>query len=131
MGCLQLRRGAGFYTAATPGPAEAARPVPSDNHTRNEELVWFFCVRPHSESRGSLVMLQSAREQFTAPLEDWIGGRCQMSVDPLEVAHDVEQELAHLNVLCPTEARWSEIFFGRGELSGSATSRDMLGLTGS
>ena len=40
MGCLQSRRGAGFYTAATPGPAEAARPVPSDNHTRNEELVW-------------------------------------------------------------------------------------------
>jgi len=58
-------------------------------------------------------MLQSAREQFTAPLEDRIGGRCQMSVDPLEVAHDVEQELAHLNVLWPTDARWSEILFGR------------------
>jgi hypothetical protein len=76
-----------------------------------------FLRAPHSKSRGSLVMLQSAREQFTAPLEDRIGGRCQMSVDPLEVAHDVEQELAHLNVLCPTDTRWSEIFFGRARFN--------------
>jgi DNA-binding transcriptional MocR family regulator len=40
MGYLQSRRGAGFYTAAAPTPAEA--PVPSDNHKRNEELVWLI-----------------------------------------------------------------------------------------
>src|SRR6266446_9533080 len=35
-----------------------------------------------------------------------------MSVDPLEVAHDVEEELAHFNVLYPVGARPSEVFFG-------------------
>jgi DNA-binding transcriptional MocR family regulator len=40
LGYLQSRRGAGFYTAAAPTPAEA--PVPSDNHKRNEELVWLI-----------------------------------------------------------------------------------------
>jgi len=40
MGYLQSRRGAGFYTA--PAPAESTRPVPSDNHQRNEELVWLI-----------------------------------------------------------------------------------------
>jgi DNA-binding transcriptional MocR family regulator len=40
MGYLQSRRGAGFYTAAVATPAEA--PVPSDNHKRNEELVWLI-----------------------------------------------------------------------------------------
>jgi DNA-binding transcriptional MocR family regulator len=38
MGCLQSRRGAGFYTAAAP----AAHPAPSDNHERNEQLVWLI-----------------------------------------------------------------------------------------
>jgi DNA-binding transcriptional MocR family regulator len=38
MGYLQSRPGAGFYTA--PAPAEATRPAASDNHKRNEELVW-------------------------------------------------------------------------------------------
>src|SRR5271155_2732380 len=42
MGYLQSRRGAGFYTAAAPAPADAARPAPSDNHQRNEELVWLI-----------------------------------------------------------------------------------------
>lgn len=40
MGCLQSRRGAGFYTAAAPASTEAAHPAPSNNHTRNAELVW-------------------------------------------------------------------------------------------
>src|SRR5262245_34383531 len=40
MGYLQSRRGSGFYTAAAPAHAEA--PVPSDNHKRNEELVWLI-----------------------------------------------------------------------------------------
>src|SRR5262245_50969774 len=40
MGCLQSRRGAGFYTA--PAPVEAAHPAPSDNYKRNEELVWLI-----------------------------------------------------------------------------------------
>ena len=42
MGYLQSRRGAGFYVATNPAPAEAAHPVPSDNHKRNEELVWLI-----------------------------------------------------------------------------------------
>src|SRR3979411_2432453 len=42
MGCLQSRRGAGFYTAASSAPADAAHPAPSDNHKRNEELVWLI-----------------------------------------------------------------------------------------
>jgi DNA-binding transcriptional MocR family regulator len=40
MGYLQSRRGAGFYTAAA--PTEAAHPPASDNHKRNEELVWLI-----------------------------------------------------------------------------------------
>jgi DNA-binding transcriptional MocR family regulator len=42
MGCLQSRRGAGFYTSAPSVPAEAAHPAPSDNYKRNEELVWLI-----------------------------------------------------------------------------------------
>jgi len=42
MGYLQSRRGAGFYTAAAPVPAGAADPAPSDNHKRNEQLVWLI-----------------------------------------------------------------------------------------
>ena len=41
MGCLQSRRGAGFYTAAAPTPAEATH-AQSDTHKRNEELVWLI-----------------------------------------------------------------------------------------
>ncbi|HUN52669.1 MAG TPA: PLP-dependent aminotransferase family protein [Candidatus Sulfotelmatobacter sp.] len=40
MGYLQSRRGAGFYTAT--GSAKAVQPGPSDNHKRNEELVWLI-----------------------------------------------------------------------------------------
>jgi DNA-binding transcriptional MocR family regulator len=40
MGYLQSRRGAGFYTV--PAPAETAHPGASDNHQRNEELVWLI-----------------------------------------------------------------------------------------
>src|SRR6185437_16567676 len=40
MGCLQSRRGAGFYTALVPAPV--AQPAPSDNHKRNEQLVWLI-----------------------------------------------------------------------------------------
>jgi DNA-binding transcriptional MocR family regulator len=40
MGYLQSRRGSGFYTAL---PAQgAANPTPSDNHKRNEQLVWLI-----------------------------------------------------------------------------------------
>src|SRR6201982_3397452 len=42
MGYLQSRRGAGFYTAGAPTHGEAARAAPSDNHKRNEELVWLI-----------------------------------------------------------------------------------------
>jgi DNA-binding transcriptional MocR family regulator len=41
MGCLQSRRGAGFYTAAS-SVTEAPHPAPSDNYKRNEELVWLI-----------------------------------------------------------------------------------------
>ena len=41
-GYLQSRRGAGFYTAAPPGQTEAAHPPPSENHKRNEQLVWLI-----------------------------------------------------------------------------------------
>ena len=42
MGYLQSRRGAGFYTAARPRPRRRRAPAPSDNHKRNEELVWLI-----------------------------------------------------------------------------------------
>jgi DNA-binding transcriptional MocR family regulator len=42
MGYLQSRLGAGFYSMAAPMPADAAHPVSSDNHKRNEELVWLI-----------------------------------------------------------------------------------------
>src|SRR5262249_42195046 len=41
MGYLHSRRGAGFYTATAP-THEAAHPQPSDNHKRNEQLVWLI-----------------------------------------------------------------------------------------
>jgi DNA-binding transcriptional MocR family regulator len=40
MGCLHSRRGAGFYTATA--PAGSTHPASSDNHRRNEELVWLI-----------------------------------------------------------------------------------------
>jgi DNA-binding transcriptional MocR family regulator len=40
MGYLQSRRGSGFYIAAAQAQAEG--PAPSDNHQRNEELVWLI-----------------------------------------------------------------------------------------
>ena len=42
MGCLQSRRGAGFYTAVASVAVETKHPAPSDNHKRNEELVWLI-----------------------------------------------------------------------------------------
>ena len=42
MGYLQSRRGAGFFTSATLTPADAARPDPSENFKRNEELIWLI-----------------------------------------------------------------------------------------
>ena len=42
MGYLHSRRGAGFYTATAPTHREAAHPTPSDNHKRNEQLVWLI-----------------------------------------------------------------------------------------
>src|SRR5437660_8146959 len=42
MGYLHSRRGAGFYTAAAPARGDAAHPAPSDDHKRNEELVWLI-----------------------------------------------------------------------------------------
>ena len=41
MGYLQSRRGAGFYTAAARA-CGGPRPAASDNHKRNEELVWLI-----------------------------------------------------------------------------------------
>jgi DNA-binding transcriptional MocR family regulator len=41
MGYLQSRRGAGFYTCA-PLQMEARGPAVSDNHKRNEQLVWLI-----------------------------------------------------------------------------------------
>jgi len=41
MGYLASRRGAGFYTAPAYAQA-AAHPSPSDNHKRNEQLVWLI-----------------------------------------------------------------------------------------
>ena len=41
MGYLQSRRGAGFYAAA-PAHTGVAHPAPSDNHKRNEQLVWLI-----------------------------------------------------------------------------------------
>ena len=40
MGYLLSRRGAGFYTASPNTPA--THPAPSDNHKRNEQLVWLI-----------------------------------------------------------------------------------------
>ncbi len=42
MGYVESRRGAGFYTADAPGRADMAHPAPSDNHKRNEQLVWLI-----------------------------------------------------------------------------------------
>ncbi len=43
MGCLQSRRGAGFYTAApTLAAGATAHPVAPDDHNGNEELVWLI-----------------------------------------------------------------------------------------
>src|SRR6266446_9728479 len=76
-----------------------------------------FVLRPrHSRPPDFLILLQPARQQFAAPLEDRIGSRCQMSVDPLQVAHDVEEQFAHLNGLCPVSTRPSEVFFGCAQL---------------
>jgi DNA-binding transcriptional MocR family regulator len=41
MGYLQSRRGSGFYTTG-PAQAEGLRPAASDNHKRNEQLVWLI-----------------------------------------------------------------------------------------
>jgi DNA-binding transcriptional MocR family regulator len=42
MGYLQSRPGAGFYTTTATAPAAAAHPAASDNHQRNEQLVWLI-----------------------------------------------------------------------------------------
>jgi hypothetical protein len=49
-----------------------------------------------------------------------------MSVDPLQIAHDVEEELAHFNRFCPADARPSTLNKrGRETASSlSATSED-------
>jgi DNA-binding transcriptional MocR family regulator len=54
MGYLQSRRGAGFYTASGPARAETARPEPSDNHKRNDQLVWL--IRRLLEADENLVL---------------------------------------------------------------------------
>jgi DNA-binding transcriptional regulator YhcF (GntR family) len=53
MGYLHSRRGAGFY-AATSSVAEAAHPAPSDNHKRNEQLVWL--IRRLLNADGNLIL---------------------------------------------------------------------------
>jgi len=42
MGYLHSRRGAGFYAAAGFLSIQAARPAPSEDHKRNEQLVWLI-----------------------------------------------------------------------------------------
>jgi DNA-binding transcriptional MocR family regulator len=53
MGYLRSRRGAGFYTA-TSRVVEVARPTPSDNHQRNEQLVWL--IRRLLEADENLIL---------------------------------------------------------------------------
>jgi len=53
MGYLHSRRGAGFYTATAP-THEAAHPTPSDNHKRNEQLVWL--IRRLLEADESMIL---------------------------------------------------------------------------
>jgi hypothetical protein len=55
---------------------------------------------------------QPTRQQLSAPLENRIGGSGEVRVDALEVAHDVEKELAHLDAFGPAYARASEMFVG-------------------
>jgi DNA-binding transcriptional MocR family regulator len=42
MGYVQSRRGAGFYTVATPTAQEGSQQAGADAHKRNEELVWLI-----------------------------------------------------------------------------------------
>ena len=42
MGYLHSRQGSGFYTAPGSSRAELAHPPPSDDHKRNEQLVWLI-----------------------------------------------------------------------------------------
>lgn len=53
MGYLQSRRGSGFYTAA-PASADVDLPSPSDNHKRNEQLVWL--IRRLLEADGNTLL---------------------------------------------------------------------------
>ncbi len=53
MGYLHSRRGAGFY-AATSSVGETAHPGPSDNHKRNEQLVWL--IRRLLEADGNPIL---------------------------------------------------------------------------
>jgi hypothetical protein len=46
-----------------------------------------------------------------------------MSVDPLEVAHNIEKELTHLNSIRPSGACPSEVFFG---CAGLDLTKDLL-----
>jgi DNA-binding transcriptional MocR family regulator len=42
LGYLQSRRGAGFFISAAAVPTDAARPASSDDHKRNQQLVWLI-----------------------------------------------------------------------------------------
>ncbi len=42
MGCLQSRRGAGFYVAAPAARSEGAVPAAPEAHRHNEQLVWLI-----------------------------------------------------------------------------------------
>jgi DNA-binding transcriptional MocR family regulator len=55
MGYLQSRRGAGFYAAAPSVAAKNVNPPPSDNHKRNEELVWL--VRRLLEAKENTMLV--------------------------------------------------------------------------
>jgi DNA-binding transcriptional MocR family regulator len=54
MGYLHSRRGAGFYTAPPSTHRENAHPTPSDNHKRNEQLVWL--IRRLLEAHESTIL---------------------------------------------------------------------------
>jgi DNA-binding transcriptional MocR family regulator len=51
LGYLQSRRGAGFYTSAGPAPPRTA---PSDDHKRNEQLVWLIRQLLSADDKPSL-----------------------------------------------------------------------------
>jgi hypothetical protein len=82
--------------------AESAKPASVHGAIVSPAILRSFSFLNRHHSAGvSGVLPKSARQQLAAPLEYRVSGGCQVSVDPLEIAHDVEKELAHLDALSP------------------------------